>query len=117
MIILIVASFFFPRLYDVSGEVRRYGTYFIIITAVFFPVQGVLNALYFTIRAGGKTFITFLFDSAFSWCVAFSIALILCICTDIPILAVYAIVQSVDMIKLVIGIILIKKGIWASNIV
>ena len=117
MIVLIVASFFFPRLYDVSGGVRRYGTYFIIITAVFFPVQGVLNALYFTIRAGGKTFITFLFDSAFSWCVAFSIALILCVCTDIPILAVYAIVQSVDMIKLFIGSILIKKGIWASNIV
>lgn len=117
MLILVTASFFFPRLYEVSGEVRQYGTYFIIITAIFFPVQGVLNALYFTIRAGGKTFITFLFDSAFSWCVAFTLAFILCVFTELPILMVYTIVQSVDMIKLLIGFILIKKGIWVNNIV
>ena len=52
--------------YDTSEQVRWYGKNFIIITALFFPVQGFLNALYFTLRSGGKTVVTFLFDSVYS---------------------------------------------------
>ena len=61
--ILISVSGVFPKAYDTTQEVRNYGRWFITITAAFFPVQGFLNALYFTLRSGGKTMITFLFDS------------------------------------------------------
>ena len=107
----------FPKFYATTQEVRNLGRNFIIITALFFPVQGFLNAMYFTLRAGGKTFVTFLFDSIYSWAVAFPTALILCKLTDFPILAIYAAVQAVDIIKLVIGYIMIKKGVWISNLV
>ena len=96
---------------------RRYGQLFIIITALFFPVQGFLNALYFTLRSGGKTLVTFLFDSVFSWTVVVPTAWILCALTGLPILAVYAIVQSLDIIKVSVGYVLIKKGVWISNLV
>lgn len=117
MIVLLAISGVFPKLYDVTQEVRSYGTYFIIITAVFFPVQGVLNALYFTLRSGGKTLITFLFDSVYSWCVTFPIAILLCFFTSLPILVVYSVVQAADIIKVLVGYTLIKKGKWISNIV
>ena len=117
MIVLLAISGVFPKLYDVTQEVRSYGTYFIIITAVFFPVQGVLNALYFTLRSGGKTLITFLFDSLYSWCVTFPIAILLCFFTSLPILVVYSVVQAADIIKVLVGYTLIKKGKWISNIV
>ena len=52
-----------------------------------------------------------------SWAVTLPIALILCKLTDLHIFAVYAIVQSADIIKVFIGYILIKKGIWISNLV
>ena len=114
---LISVSGIFPEFYDTTYEIKHYGQWFIIITALYFPIQGFLNALYFTLRSGGKTLITFLFDSVYSWAVTLPIALILCKLTDLHIFAVYAIVQSADIIKVFIGYILIKKGIWISNLV
>lgn len=116
-VILISISGAFPRIYDTTEEVRRYGQRFIIITALFFPVQGFLNALYFTLRSGGKTVITFLFDSVFTWVVTVPVAFVLCNYSPLSIFGVYAVVQSVDIIKLAVGYILIRRGIWISNIV
>ena len=87
------------------------------LSALFFPVQGFLNAMYFTLRSGGKTFVTFLFDSVFSWVVAVPAALMLCRFTELPILGIYAIVQAADIIKVLFGNKLIKIGIWISNLV
>lgn len=116
-VILICISHAFPMFYKTSEEVRNIATKFIIITAVFFPVQGFLNALYFTLRSGGKTLITFLFDGVFSWFVSIPLAFILVKFSSLGIFTVYAIVQSADMIKVTIGYILIKKGAWISNLV
>lgn len=116
-VILIIASRYFPLLYDTSAEVRSYGTYFIIITALFFPVQGFLNALYFTLRSGGKTIITFFFDSGFTWVVSVSLATILCEYTGLSIFMIYAFVQAADLIKVLVGYVLIKKGVWVTNLV
>lgn len=115
--VLIAFSGLFPQLYDTTEEIRSLGQSFIIITAAFFPVQGFLNALYFTLRSGGKTVITFLFDSVFTWTVCFTTAFVLCNFTSLDILAIYAVVQSLDIIKVIIGYILIRKGIWISNII
>lgn len=117
MIVLLLVAGVFPKLYDVTQEVRSYGTYFIMITALFFPVQGVLNALYFTLRSGGKTLITFLFDSVYSWCITLPIAMLLCFFSSLPILVVYSVVQAADIIKVIVGYVLIRKGKWISNIV
>lgn len=114
--ILIALSGAFPQLYDTTKEVRELATHFIIISALFFPVQGILNALYFTLRSGGKTLITFAFDSVFSWVVTLPLAFLLCFRTHLPILAVYAVVQAVDIVKIMIGAVMIKKGIWITNL-
>lgn len=116
-IILVSISGVFPKYFDTTEEVRNYGQWFIILTALFFPVQGFLNSLYFTLRSGGKTVITFLFDSVYSWAITLPIALCLCHLTGLPILGVYAIVQAADIVKVIVGYILIRKGIWISNIV
>ena len=68
--------------------------------------------LYFTLRSGGKTVITFLFDSVFTWVVSVTLAFVLCRFTALPVLAVYALVQSADLIKVVVGYVFVKKGIW-----
>lgn len=115
--ILVAVSGIFPEFYETTKQVKYYGQWFIVVTALFFPVQGVLNALYFTLRSGGKTLITFLFDSVYSWVVTLPVALCLCYFTGIPILYVYAIVQAADIIKVIVGYILIQKGVWISNIV
>ena len=115
--ILLALSKVFPNFYDTTKEVRMYGRYFIMITAFFFPVQGFLNALYFTLRAGGKTLVTFLFDSVYTWVVCVSLMFILCKYTAIPVLIVFIINQSLDFLKVAIGYVLLKKKVWITNLV
>lgn len=115
--ILAAISGAFPDCYDTTGAVKNYATWFIVITALFFPLQGFLNALYFTLRSGGKTLVTFLFDSVFSWAVSVPTAFLLCSFTGLPILVIFAVVQSLDFIKVTVGYVLVKKGVWISNLV
>lgn len=115
-VMLIVAPLF-PRLYNTSGEVRELAKAFIMITALCMPHNAFLHAAYFTLRSGGKTIITFLFDSVFIWCVSVTLAFTLSRFTGMSVIAIYAIVQMADLIKCVIGFILVKKGVWLQNIV
>lgn len=116
-LILIGGSGVFPLLYDTTARVRHYGTMFIVITAIFFPLQGFLNALYFTLRSGGKTVITFLFDSMYTWVISVPAAYLLCRHSVLPIIVVFTLVQSLDFIKVIVGYVLIKKGVWMNNLV
>lgn len=116
-VILVTFSGIFPSFYNTTDEIKGYATSFIIITALFFPVQGFLNSLYFTLRSGGKTFVTFMFDSVFSWLIPVPCAFILCNFTQLPVFAVFAAVQAADLIKVAVGYILIRKGVWISNLV
>ena len=49
----------FPIIYNTTEEVKALATWFIRIAAFCMPIHGFLHATYFTIRSGGKTFITF----------------------------------------------------------
>ena len=108
---------FFPRLYNTTPEVRRMATVFIIEASVFMPVNAFLHASYFTLRSGGKTIITFLFDSVFGWVVSVPLAFVLSRFTDFSIYVIYFLVMSADLIKCAIGFVLVKKGVWLHNIV
>ena len=107
----------FPMLYNTGEDVRRLAKHFIIVSALFMPQNAFLHASYFTLRSGGKTIVTFLFDSVFIWCVSVTIAFTLSRFTTFHVVAVYTLVQMGDMIKCVIGFILVKKGVWMQNIV
>ncbi len=115
--VMFFAAPLFPKLYNINEQARELAKYFIMAAAVFMPQNAFLNAAYFTLRSGGKTVITFLFDSVFIWCVSVAIAYTLSRFTQLPVLAVYVMVQLGDIIKCVIGFVLVKKGIWLHNIV
>ena len=107
----------FPNLYNTNAEAKELAKYFIMLTAVFMPQNAFLHAAYFTLRSGGRTIITFLFDSVFIWIVSVSLAFVLSRFTALPVLGIYAIVQVADFIKCIIGFVLVKKGVWLRNIV
>ena len=98
-------------------DVRHMAAIFIVEVAMFMPVNAFLHASYFTLRSGGKTIITFLFDSVFIWVVSVPVAFCLSRFTGLSIYAIYFMVMSVDLIKCVIGFVLVKKGVWLQNIV
>lgn len=107
----------FPQIYEATDEVRAMAAKFILIVAICMPIQGFLNACYFTIRSGGKTFITFLFDSFYVWVFSIPLAYVLGHYTSIPIATLYFICQVSDLIKCIIGFVLVKRGKWAQNMV
>ena len=108
---------FFPMLYDTSDAVKTLATEFIIAQAIFMPQAAFMHASYFTLRSGGKTIVTFLFDSVFMLVVSVPLGFALSRFTDIPALWILVFVQMADWIKCAIGFILVKKGIWIQNLV
>lgn len=116
-IAMLLPAHFFPLLYNTNDEARTLATYFIMLTAVFMPMHAFLHSAYFTLRSGGRTIVTFLFDSVFIWCVSVTIAFLLSHYTTLPVVAVYVCVQLGDLIKCLIGFVLVKKGVWLQNIV
>ena len=81
------------------------------------PINAFMNVSYFTLRSGGKTIVTFFFDSVFIWVASIPVAYTLSRFTDIPIVQLYFMCQMVDLIKCAIGFVLVKKGVWIQNIV
>ena len=107
----------FAGLYKTSQAVRSIAVGLICLTAVMMPVNSYNNAMYFTLRSGGQTFITFIFDSGFSWCVCVPVAFVLSRFTSLPILPLYGICVGVDVFKVFIGKILLDRGVWIRRIV
>ncbi|MBP5469557.1 MAG: MATE family efflux transporter [Candidatus Riflebacteria bacterium] len=116
-LMVISISGVFPKFFETTDSIKALGSNFIFINAIFLPLHGILNALYFTLRSGGKTFITFLFDSVFSWVFIVPAAYLLCKYVDLPIITIFVLVNGLEIIKIIIGYALIKKGVWISNLV
>lgn len=115
--IVVAAAPFIPLLYNVETEVRALATSCLTIAGISLPMHALVFGIYFTIRSGGKTFLTFLFDSVFTWVVPCVISFILCRFTSIGIITIFFIVQFVEGIKLIFGIPIIKSGSWAKSVI
>ena len=107
----------FPSFYNTTDTVKELATVLIMIAAVYMPMHSFLHAAYFTLRSGGKTIVTFIFDNGYSWGIAVPLAFILSRYTTWSIIVVYAVVMGAEMIKAAVGFVLVKKGIWLQNIV
>ena len=115
--VTVALSGVFAGLYNTTESVRRIAVGLICLSAVMMPVNSYNNAMYFTLRSGGQTFVTFIFDSGFSWCVCVPVAYILSRFTALPILPLYALCVGVDILKIPIGTYLLNKGVWIRRIV
>lgn len=116
-ILMIAICPFFPRLYNTTDDVRHMATQFIFIYGALMPLFAYTHASYFTIRSGGNTLITFIFDSCFVWLLSVPLAFVLSRYTKLPVVYMIAAVQSLEIIKCCIGGGMVLSGIWARNIV
>ena len=114
--VLAAASPFFPRLYNADASVRDLATILICITACTIPFNSYTNAAYFTLRSGGKTMVTFLFDSCFVWSICVPLAYCLSRFAKLPIIPLYVICQSAELLKCTLGFIMIRQGKWIQNL-
>lgn len=116
-LVLILLAPLFPEMYNTTREARRLATAFIRVGAACMPIYAFMHTTYFTLRSGGKTIVTFLFDSVYLWCLSIPLAFVLSRFTGMNIVPLYLCCQLIDLIKCAIGFILVKKGVWIHNMV
>ena len=105
----------YPMLYKTDAEVSALATAFIRIVGFTIPLTGYAHVCYYTVRAGGRTMLTFLFDSFYvlGFVVTLSYAMTW---LGVPILTVFLITHISDLGKCIIGSFMIKSGIWMQNV-
>lgn len=115
--LLFLLSGAIPQLYKTSDEVRSLASAFLKICAAAMPLNAFTHACYFTLRSGGQTKITMLFDSCYVLIICLPIAFVLARFTSIPIVPMFAVCTFVEVIKCVIGFFFVKSNKWLRNIV
>lgn len=115
--LLIVLSPVIPQAYSgLSETVRDLASKLLRFSALAMPLHTIANCSYFTLRSGGKTGITFLFDCGYTWVFTVPLAFIMVKVVGAPILVAFGTLQLSDIFKDLLGIYFIRKGIWIQNI-
>jgi len=115
--VLFSVSGLIPLMYNVDDTVRQTAAGLLRIEALSYPMMSLIHGTYFTIRSGGKTFITFLFDSCYTWAVPCVMAWCLAHLTGMDVLMMNLCLRSADLVKLIIGLLMLKSDFWANDIV
>lgn len=114
--LMAASSGIFPQLYQTTDSVRGLATGFILIASADVVFQSYIYPVYFTLRSGGKTLLTFLFDCGSIWLMSLPTAYILSHFTTLPVLLIYGICMSLNLIKCIVGIFMMRSKSWIQNI-
>lgn len=116
-VVLALLSGVIPDIYNTEAAVKDTASSLLIAAALTIPFDAFAHGVYFTLRSGGKTLLTFIFDCGVIWCLGVPLAYVLSNYTLLDVGVVYLLVRSLDIVKSIIGAILIRKGVWINNIV
>jgi putative MATE family efflux protein len=116
-LLMAVVAPLIPRLYNTTDAVKALAVKLLLVYAAMMPLYSYTNSCYFTLRSGGKTLITFVFDSLFVWVVCIPVAFVLSHYTSVPILPMYAIVELTNLVKCGIGFAMVRQRKWVVNLV
>ena len=106
-----------PEIYNTTEGVKALASKLLLVNAVMMPVHAYANSCYFTLRSGGKTLITFVFDSLFVWVVNIPAAFILSRMTAMPFLPMFLCLELLNLIKCGIGFWMVRSRKWVRNLV
>ena len=115
--LMVACSPLFTMMYNTTDEIKALAASLIAVCACMMPFDSFAHNCYFTLRSGGQTFITFLFDSAFVWIISIPTAFALSRFTDLPLIPLFIICTSLNLLKCIIGALMLKSGRWAKRLV
>ena len=116
-IIMVLLAPLIPAIYNTTDTVKDLAASMLRVSALMMPFNAFSHAAYFTLRSGGKTVVTFLFDCGFMWVICIPLALVLSRLTSMPIVPMFLCIQLLEAVKCVIGAFLLRSRIWVNNLV
>lgn len=111
------AGRYFPLLYNTSDEVRRLASVFILISAFILPFTSYLTVVSCVLHSGGNVVLNLVFDTVFIWLVCVAPMYGLVHFTGLGIVFIYGFCQCMEILKTLVGVVMIKKGRWIHNVV
>lgn len=106
-----------PSLYKETAQAAKdLAVYFIRVFSLVMWIDALANAAYYTLRSGGKTLITFLFDSGVLWLLSVPAAFLLKL-AGLSIYWVFPIVNLIGLVKVIVGLWLVKKKVWIRTLI
>lgn len=115
--IMVLLGGLFPEIYKTDPSIKNLAAEFIRISALAMPLAAFAHCSYFTLRSGGKTGVTFLFDSGYTWVLLIPFAYSLVHFTQLPIITIFFLVNFSEIVKVIIGFFMVKSNVWLQNIV
>ena len=115
--VMALAAPLVPQAYNTTENVKGLAVKLLLVYAAMMPLFAYTNSCYFTLRSGGKTWITFVFDSLFVWVASIPVAFVLSRFTGLGVAAMYAIVELLNLLKRGIGFVLVRQKKWVVNLV
>jgi putative MATE family efflux protein len=115
--LFIVFSGVIPLLFDeVTPEQKALASQLFIVYGCFIPIFAIAVCCFVILRTGGKTRLILLLDSFSMWIITVPMTWLIVLFTPLPLVWIYVLVQSVDLLKSAVGLILLKKSNWAVNL-
>lgn len=114
---LIGFSSLITKAYNVNDDVRQIAINTMIIFGSLMWLFAINCSCFFVIRAGGNTKIVLAFDAMFGWVIQVPLSLIFAFFTNVSFEMLFFIVQGSEIIKLVLGLVMVHKNTWARNLV
>ena len=106
-----------PDIYNTTPTVKALAAKLLLVDAAMMPFIAYCHLCYFTLRAGGKTIITFFFDCGTIWILCVPLAFCLSRFTAMPILPMFICIQAVEIVKCAVGFFLVRRKSWVNNLV
>ena len=116
-LVMALCSPLFPKIYKTSDTVHFIATELLFVVSFFMPVHAFTNGTYFTLRSGGKTVMTFIFDSGFVWLCSVPLAFVLSRFTAMPIHWLFVCGQAVEGLKAALSLLLLQRVQWVRRLV
>jgi len=105
-----------PHLVNVSDEISRMAALMMRIQAAFYIVITINVSCFLIFRAGGDTRSALIIDSGFVWFFTVPIAVLLALVIRPPLPTFYLIIQTCELVKLVVAVRYFRKERWVRNL-
>lgn len=107
---------FVAEMYNVELVIKETIVTLIRIKSFILPVYVYNVCIFFILRAGGDALSTLIMDSGFLWCFNVTLSTIISIYFNVPLVYLYAFIESIDVFKMMLATYFYKKGKWIKNI-